>query len=138
METKVFTASVEAMYSADAESLCNSFKSFVHNFDVFTSFGLSTGTVESTSFIFVLLDYLENQDFYLDERKNELGPYGIALSTSNVLCTLYDYNVIKYELDQDLDVELANLLREADYLKKCIEDDWSKQTNPKKDEDLPF
>nr|DAE86613.1 MAG TPA: hypothetical protein [Caudoviricetes sp.] len=133
-----FPASVEALYSADAESLCNSFKSFVHNFDVFTSYALATGTVDSTSFIFVLLDYVENHDFYLNERKNELGSYGIALSTSNVLRTLYDYNVIKYELDQDLDVELANLLREANYLKKCIEDDWSKQTNPKKDEDLPF
>jgi hypothetical protein len=136
METKVFTASVEAMYSAEAESLCNSFKSFVHSFSVSASYALSLGLVNSTSFVFNALEYLKNQDYYLDERKDVIKAYGIADSTKAVLYSIWDMGVIsKLDLDEEFDI----VFNEACYLKKAIQDAWLNDTTPKNEEDeLPF
>ena len=110
METKVFTASVEAMYSADAESLCKSFKSFVHSFSVSASYALSLGLVNSTSFVFNALEYLKNQDYYLDERKDVIKAYGIADSTKAVLYSIWNMGVIsKLDLDEEFDIVFKKL-----------------------------
>lgn len=138
MELEVIISSFESSIPAKADSLCNSFKSFVHNFDVFVSESLASGSLDSTSNVLVALQYLKDHDHYLDKIKGDWNFYSIAVSTNEAVYTLYEYG-IRPKLSCALDKELVNLFERSTFLKELISGDWAKSMVPTQQElEYPF
>lgn len=138
MELEVIISSFESSIPAKVDSLCNSFKSFVHNFDVFVSESLASGSLDFTSNVLIALQYLKDHDHYLDRIKGDWNFYSIAVSTNEAVYTLYEYG-IKPKLSCALDKELVNLFERSTFLKELISGDWAKSMVPTQQElEYPF